>query len=543
LNDLLMNTLHNQPPYSSEQKFEALLEAAPDAMIIAGNNGIIQLVNRQAIKMFGYGREELIGQSIEILIPERFRTKHASHREHFFTSPKVRPMGEGLELFGLKKDGSEFFVEISLSPLQTTEELLISAAIRDITERKKLEERLKQFNRQLEHEVKLKTSALTSTLDRLSKLNAELDKSRSIYQTIASSIPGSVIVLFDHDYRYILIEGDLMPRLGYDQNKLLNNKAIDVLPPDIYAGLKMRLDRVFDGEFFLWETRINGLDMITRYVPIRNDHQQVTLAMVVVIDITELKSSQRALAELNASLEQKVKERTQQLEQVNSELESFTYSVSHDLRAPLRIIDGFADIMLSDFSNKLDDEGIRALNIIKNNARRMGQLIDDLLNLSRYSRKEPVLSLVNMNTLVREVVEEQKMLSGKPIDIYCESLPPAWCDRNLLRQVWTNLVSNAIKYSAKREHARIQISAIENENEVVYAIKDNGVGFNMQYAAKLFGVFQRLHKQTEYEGTGVGLALVHKIITRHNGAVWAEAEPDKGAVFYFSLPIKQKETS
>jgi PAS domain S-box-containing protein len=538
MNDLQMNTLHNQPPFSSEQLFEALLEAAPDAMIIAGDNGIIQLVNRQAVKMFGYTREELIGQPIEILIPERFRPKHTGHRNFYFSSPKVRPMGEGLELFGLKKDGTEFFVEISLSPLQTVECLLVSAAIRDITERKHLEERLRQFNRQLEHEVKLKTSALTSTLEHLSKVNIELDKSRNIYQTIASSIPGSVIILFDNEYRYMLIEGDLMVRMGYDQEKLLHNKAEDVLPPQIFAGLKERLDRIFAGEYFLWETQVNGLDMVTRYVPIRNDAGEVTLAMVVVIDITELKNSQRALSELNANLEQKVKERTQQLEQVNSELESFTYSVSHDLRAPLRIIDGFADIMLADYSASLDEEGLRTLNVIKNNARRMGQLIDDLLNLSRYGRKDLVLTLVNMNLLVKEVREEQTLLNGKPVQITCDPLPAAYGDQNLLRQVWTNLLSNAIKYSSKRDESQIQISAIEKEQEIVYAIKDNGVGFDMQYAGKLFGVFQRLHKQNEYEGTGVGLALVHKIITRHGGSVWAEAEPDKGAVFYFSLPNK-----
>ena len=410
------------------------------------------------------------------------------------------------------------------------------------TGNKTLEQYLLQFNHELEQEVHRKTAELTTALERLNKLNNELAESKKIYQTIASSIPGSLIVLFDTDYRYTLIEGDLMPQLGYSKEKLQHQKAADVLPPQIFEALRIRLDRVFAGEYFTLETSSNSVDIVTRYVPIRNEQHQVSLAMVVVIDVTELKQSQRALAELNTSLEQKVKERTQQLEQVNSELESFTYSVSHDLRAPLRIIDGFADIVLTDYSNKLDEEGCRILNVIKSNARRMGQLIDDLLNMSRYNRKELVMTPVNMNALVQEVIEEQKLLAHQPVQIISGPLPAVECDRSLMRQVWTNLISNAIKYSAKREQPLVQIGAQEKEEAIVYSVKDNGVGFDMQYAGKLFGVFQRLHKETEYEGTGVGLALVHRIITKHNGHIWAEAAPDKGAVFYFSIPVQKSKT-
>jgi PAS domain S-box-containing protein len=483
-NDLQMNTHGNAQPFPGVQIIEAFLDAAPDAMIITGEDGMIRFVNLQTLHPFGYTRNELIGQPIDELLT-RVKKQHA--------------------------------VEIKVNPLQLPDGKYLLTTIRDITGYKQREE-------QLERELRSKTE--------------ELSKSRNIYRTIASSIPGSVIVLFDRDYRYLLIEGDLMQRMGYDQQKLLHQKAADVLPPHIFEGAKICIDRVFAGEYFMTETQVIGLDVVTRYVPIRSDGN-ISMAMVVVIDITELKQSQRALAALNASLEQKVKDRTEQLTQVNTELESFTYSVSHDLRAPLRIIDGFADIMLADFSENLDEDGKRSLQIIKTNARRMGQLIDDLLNFSRMGRKELVITPVNMQAVVEEVLEEQRLLFHKPVAIQLDPLPPAHCDKPLMRQVWTNLVSNALKYASKRALPAVHISSIEQDNQVVYTIKDNGVGFDMQYANKLFGVFQRLHKHNEYEGTGVGLALVHKIITRHGGDIWADAAVDKGAIFHFSLPAQQ----
>ncbi|HKB45245.1 MAG TPA: ATP-binding protein, partial [Chitinophagaceae bacterium] len=239
------------------------------------------------------------------------------------------------------------------------------------------------------------------------------------------------------------------------------------------------------------------------------------------------------------SLEKKVIERTSQLEAVNKELEAFTYSVSHDLRAPLRIIDGYTEILVSDYQKKLDEEAKRMFGIITGNVRKMGQLIDDLLNLSQTGRKELLLYPANMNKLVQSVIDEQLSLNGeKPADIKIEILLPAECDSRLLQQVWSNLISNAVKYSGKQEHPVIHINSFRQGGEIVYQIKDNGVGFDMKYAGQLFGVFQRLHKATEFEGTGVGLALVKRIVAKHNGRVWAESEPGKGATFFFSLPAQ-----
>lgn len=348
-----------------EEKFRRLLEAAPDAIIITDSEGKVVMVNEQTENLFGYNRADLINNQVEMLVPEAERGKHEKHRGEYKRHPRVRAMGAGIELFAVKKDGTHFPVEISLSPLHTSEGMLVSAAIRDITDRKKAEESIRELNR---------------------------------------------------------------------------------------------------------------------------------------------------------------------------ELESFTYSVSHDLRAPLRIMDGYAEILISDYARALDDEGNRFLQAIKNNARRMGQLIDDLLGFSRIGRKELLLQLTDMNRLAGLVLEEQQTLLKSRAKVKLTNLEPVYCDGSLMRQVWINLISNAIKYSSKVEQPVIEISSEKDGSEIIYSIKDNGAGFDMQYAGKLFGVFQRLHKLSEFEGTGIGLALVNRILKKHRGRIWAKAEPGEGACFFFSLP-------
>lgn len=236
-------------------------------------------------------------------------------------------------------------------------------------------------------------------------------------------------------------------------------------------------------------------------------------------------------------LEKKVEHRTAELETANKELEAFSYSVSHDLHQPLRIIDGYATVLSKKFSDKLDEEGAQLLGSIKARASRMGRLIDELLHLSYLGKKELTIQHTDMNTLMKAVVKEQLILTSKHVEIKTGNLEAAVCDNTLIRQVWSNLISNAIKYSATREHPRIEIGSYKKDDEIIYSVKDNGVGFDMKYAGKLFSAFQRLHPK-EFEGTGVGLALVQRVVVKHGGTVWAEAEVDKGAIFYFSLPVK-----
>jgi len=226
------------------------------------------------------------------------------------------------------------------------------------------------------------------------------------------------------------------------------------------------------------------------------------------------------------------------VEQLNKELESFSYSVSHDLRAPLRSIDGYTQILIEDYADKLDTEGNRLLNIVVNNARRMAQLIDDLLDFSRVSRKEITKTEVNVQGLVESVLNEIKAQEPeRNIEVTIGQLNSCMAEPSLIRQVWYNLISNAVKYTRKKEKAVIIISSKNKGDEVEYSIKDNGTGFDMQYAPKLFGVFQRLHRQQEFEGTGVGLAIVHRIISRHDGRISAKGVVNEGAEFNFTLPL------
>jgi signal transduction histidine kinase len=250
--------------------------------------------------------------------------------------------------------------------------------------------------------------------------------------------------------------------------------------------------------------------------------------------------AEEGLKRLNSELEERVAERTSQLAEANKELESFSYSVSHDLRAPVRAIAGFSKLLAEQNGEQLDDEAKRKLNIVRSEATRMGTLIDDLLAFSRLGRQSVQKRSVDMEELVR--MNFQTLSAQYPPDLVqlrVGTLPQATGDRSLLAQVWANLLSNALKFSAKREKPLIEIDAIADAGENIYFVRDNGAGFDPRYTAKLFGVFQRLHDAADFAGTGVGLALVHRIITRHGGRVWAEGKPDAGATFYFTIPKEQ----
>lgn len=257
------------------------------------------------------------------------------------------------------------------------------------------------------------------------------------------------------------------------------------------------------------------------------------LVILMVALLTERVEKVRSLNKLN----QELKREAIKLEDANNELEAFAYSVSHDLRVPLRAIDGFSRIVIEDYENELDEEGVRLLNIIRDNTKKMGQLIDDILLLSRAGRQEMKLGKLDLNGLAKNVYNEfQQDTESRNIDFIVEDMPPVEADRALMTQVLTNLIGNSIKFTKKTENPKIEFGYTEEEDNYIFYVKDNGAGFNMKYYDKLFGLFQRLHSQEEFEGTGVGLSIVQRIISRHNGRVWGEGEVGNGATIYFSLP-------
>jgi signal transduction histidine kinase len=252
----------------------------------------------------------------------------------------------------------------------------------------------------------------------------------------------------------------------------------------------------------------------------------------------ELKTAQEDIRKMNEALEQTVFDRTSQLVAANKELESFSYSISHDLRAPLRAVNGFTKILKEELAGQLDGEANRIMNIIMASTKKMGQLIDDLLAFSRLGRKELSKMNIQMQDMVTNLCDEIKEESGQPeLRFKINELKPVMGDTMAIKQVWINLISNAVKYSGNNEKAVIEIGSEEKETEIMYYIKDNGAGFDMRFAQKLFGVFQRLHSDEEFEGTGVGLAIVHRIISKHGGRVWADGKINEGANFYFTLNL------
>jgi PAS domain S-box-containing protein len=314
-----------------------------------------------------------------------------------------------------------------------------------------------------------------------------------------------------------------------------------IVPEDRSQAEEAVRDAASRGVELSSEFRVRHADgihhLLSRGRPVLGDDGRPLKYLGIVIDITDRKQMEEALRNLNAELEDRVRRRTEQLEAANTELEAFSYSVSHDLRAPVRAVDGFAGLLERDYGNRLDAEGRRLLGVVRGESARMGALIDNLLMFSRVGRQPLNAQPVDLASLARDVFDSLgQERAGRFVELTVHALPPAYGDPDLLRQVVANLIGNAVKYTKPKPVASIVFGGRACDGECEYFVTDNGVGFDMKYVHKLFGVFQRLHAEDEFEGTGVGLALVQRIVQRHGGRIRADGVPDAGATFTFTLP-------
>ena len=393
----------------------------------------------------------------------------------------------------------------------------------------------------MEESINLMVRKLRANIDQLKKSKDELRQSEKKFKDLVGLLP-QVVFETDLEGRILFANQYAFDLFGYTMDDFKRGlTVVDAIPVEekdrLIDNFQRSLKGVFPAGTEYTMKRKDGTTFpgMVYAAPILENNQLAGLRGVL-IDITQLKQVEEEIRILNEDLESRVRDRTVALETANRELESFTYSVSHDLRAPLRAIDGFSGILIERFKNDLPQEAQRYLEKVRLNTQQMANLIDDLLNFSRMSRQPLQKELVEPNDLVREVyLELHPELEKKRVEFILQDLPTCQADRGMLRQVFQNLLSNALKFTRTNETPRIEVGAIEKEGRTVFYVQDNGIGFDMRYANKLFGVFQRLHSSTEYEGTGVGLAIVQKIIQMHGGRIWAESNLGKGTIFYFTL--------
>ncbi|HWB23902.1 MAG TPA: PAS domain S-box protein [Chitinophagaceae bacterium] len=502
-----------------------LIDKTSDAIYSLDASHHILSWNKAAQTVYGYEAAEVLLKPVE----EITRTELSdTMRLEINTELKEKKFWNG-ELQQRRKDGGLFwvFISVSISVDNKNEIDEFVCIARDITAQKRAEEESMAMRKKIESLVREK---LNESIKEVADYKYALDKSSIVTMTDANGIiiyvndnfcavskysPGEVI---GKDHRIV--------NSGYHPADFMHQLWNTIKRGNVWKG-EIR-NKAKDGTLYWVDTTI---------IPFIDETGKPYQYLSIRSSITEKKLAETALVLLNEQLEERVKQRTKLLEEANKELESFSYSVSHDLRAPLRAIIGYSKIVQEDYSAMLDDEGNRLFNEIVTNAKMMGQLIDDLLMFSRLGRKALNIAEIDMQQLVQNCVQELMPERGKYMfDI--KDLPPCPGDISMVKQVWLNLIGNAVKYSSKTAHPVITIGGKAEARVVTYFVKDNGVGFDMKYAHKLFGVFQRLHRNDEFEGTGVGLALVKRIISKHLGNIWAESEQGRGATFYFSLPAK-----
>lgn len=498
---------------ASEARFRDMLAAAPDAILILDEGGRIRLINARGEEWFGYPDEELVGRPAELLVPDRLREQYRNLREAYFSAPRVWSLGADAGLAGRRRDGSEFAAELSLAPLINDEGVQVIAVVRDVTQRRALE--------RAREEAQTRYRQLFANLPVgvfRSSLSERLADDRRFLE-----VNPALVTLFEAGCAERLLACPPAQLYADDQQRAA--LVAELFALGVVAGRELRMvtlsGRVFDAR----------LSLVTR-----RDGDGNRFVDGVIEDI-----SARCAAERDRDrAAEEVRHKAAALETANRELESFSYSVSHDLRAPLRAVDGFSRILEQEYGERLDASGRDYLGRVRGAAQHMAALIDDLLRLARVARSELQPGAVDLSGLAAELaaaLDERE--PGRDLRWHIEPGLVARGDARLLRVALDNLFDNAWKFTRGRQPAEVCFGSHLRGQTMVYCVRDNGVGFDMAYADKLFGAFQRLHDPAEFPGTGVGLATVQRVIGKHGGLVWAEAEVGKGAAFCFTLGMQE----
>jgi PAS domain S-box-containing protein len=376
------------------------------------------------------------------------------------------------------------------------------------------------------------------TLERhIQQRTKELQESEFKYRNLFENNPVSLWILELPSLKFIDVNESAIQQYGYSREEFLSMTATDIRPEGEKAQF-LSINRSIRGtqNRGTWKhLKKDGTTMYAEVIVHEIIYNGKPARFVLSTDVTERQLMQEEIMKLNKTLEERVAERTSELVRANKELESFSYSVSHDLRAPIRAINGYSEMLLEDHGDRLNAEALRLINTIKSNAKKMGQLVDDLLTFSKLGKRDLDRIEIDLDDLVRTVLQDLEFMLDERMSVQVESLGTAFADRGLLYHVFQNLILNAIKYTSKKANPIIIIGTTLTDKGKTYFVRDNGVGFNMAYYNKLFGIFQRLHHEDEFEGNGVGLAMVQRIIERHGGKVWAEGYVGQGASFFFTI--------
>jgi len=458
------------------------------------SGGTILLVNAETEKMFGYRRQDLIGQSVEMLVPQRFRGRHPQHREQFSATPGARRMGAGRDLFGLHRDGTEFPVEVGLNPIQSRDGLIVLAVVVDITERKQAEEKFR----------------------------------------LAVEGSPSGVVMINKDGAILLINAATERMFGYPREDLIG-QSVDILVPARFRGIhpehRERFAATPDTRSMgtgrdLFGLRRNGTEFPVEVGlnPIHTREGLIVLA--VIVDISERKRVEEVLAT-----------QTRELQRSNAELEQFAYIAAHDLQEPLRMVTSYAELLGDRYRGQIDARADKYIHYAIEGAKRMQQLVNDLLAYSRVGTQGQPLRPTQSGAVLDQVLGGlRKAIEEAGADLHHGALPAVKADEVQLAQLFQNLVGNALKFRSERT-THIRIDARREGQEWLFSVEDNGIGIEKEYSERVFQMFQRLNERGKYEGSGIGLAIAKRIVERHGGRIWFDSKVGAGTTFYFTLPL------